>query len=172
MSELIMPVCIAEFGKMKLRAEKAMAQVTFEQCLERINPLQNSIAAVVKHLAGNMRSRWTDFLSSDGEKLNRDRESEFEPDYRSREQMMGAWEAGWKCLFDTLGKLGEADLGRTVYIRKEAHSVFKAINRQTAHYAHHIGQICLIAKHLKGEGWEYLTIPPGGSEAFNREKGM
>lgn len=172
MSDLVMPACVAEYRKLKTTAERAMAQLTFEQCNVRINPQQNSIAAIVKHMVGNMRSRWTGFLTSDGEKPDRNREDEFHPDYPTREAMTEAWEAGWTCTFAALTPLTDADLGKIVYIRKEPHSVFMAINRQTTHYAGHVAQIALIAKHIKGEGWQYLTIPPGGSAAFNQSKGM
>lgn len=167
-----MPACRAEFAKIKKMAEGAFAQLSPEQFHLKLNLEQNSIAAIVKHMAGNARSRWTDFLASDGEKADRDRESEFVDDFASHEQMLAAWEAGWKCCFDALAGLSDADLGRIVTIRNEPHTVFQAINRQTQHYAYHVGQIVLLAKHFKGEGWKYLTIPPGGSNAFNQKMGM
>jgi hypothetical protein len=123
-------------------------------------------------MAGNMRSRFTDFLTTDGEKPDRNREGEFEEQNVSRQQIMAWWEEGWRTVFDALSPLTDADLSRTVMIRNEPHTVFAAINRQTAHYAYHVGQILLIAKHIRGEGWTYLSIPPGGSEQFNRDKGL
>jgi hypothetical protein len=125
----------------------------------------------VKHLAGNMRSRWTDFLASDGEKPDRDRESEFIEDVVPRERIMQTWESGWAAVFAALEPLSDDDLSRTVYIRREPLSVVEAIVRQVEHYGYHVGQIVLIAKHLRGDTWKYLTIPPGGSQAFNRAKG-
>lgn len=168
MPELVIPACVEEFRRQKAWAERALAQLDDAQLHARINPLQNSVAAIVKHMAGNMRSRWTDFLTSDGEKTDRDRESEFVDDLPDRAAVLALWERGWAVLFDTLWTLSDADLGRTVRIRGEPLTVFAAIARQTSHYAIHVGQILLIGKHLRGKNWEYVTIPPGGSEAFNR----
>jgi hypothetical protein len=161
-----------EFRKTKGMAEGAMAQVDDAGLHAQINPRQNSIAVVVQHMAGNMVSRFTDFLTTDGEKPTRDRESEFADKSLPRPQLIAQWERGWKCLFDAIEPLRDADLDRIVTIRKEPHTVLKALVRQTAHYAWHAGQIALIAKHLKGEGWQYLTIPPRGSAEFNRKKGL
>lgn len=172
MPGLVIETCRTEFSKLKSMAERAMEQLTWDQCQVQINKQQNSVAAIVKHIAGNSRSRWTDFLNSDGEKSDRNREAEFHPDYATREEMMKAWEAGWQCLYNALDGLSDDMLSRSVYIRQEPHTVFAAINRQTSHYAYHVGQICLIAKHVKGDDWQYLTIPPGQSDAFNRKMGM
>ena len=168
------PVLHALLGQ--LRATRRLAEQAFEQLDDehfffKLNPQQNSIHVIVKHLAGNMRSRWTDFLHSDGEKPDRDRESEFVEDVVPREQIMRTWEAGWAAVFAALEPLTDADLSRTVRIRGEPHSAIRAIVRQVEHYGYHVGQIVLIAKHLRGERWNYLTIPPGGSAAFNRSKG-
>ncbi len=168
----IVSACMNEFRKMKLMAEGAMAQLSEAQLHERINPHQNCVVVIVQHLEGNMLSRWTDFLTTDGEKAGRDREAEFAPRRWSRAEMMAAWNRGWDALFAALSELTDNDLGRIVYIRNEAHTVFEAINRQTAHYALHLGQILLIGKHMRGAGWKYLTIPPGGSAAFNKSKGL
>ena len=168
----ILPHVLAEFRKTKSMAERAMAQLADEQLFVRINPNQNSVAAIVRHVAGNMLSRFTDFLASDGEKPWRDRESEFDDGAVPRAELMELWERGWRCLFDAVEPLTDADLSRVVTIRTEPHTVFQAINRQTAHYAYHVGQVVLIAKHLKGDGWAYLTIPPGQTEEFNRKMGM
>lgn len=152
-------------------AERAFEQLNDEEFFFRLNPRQNSVHVIVKHLAGNMRSRWTDFLTSDGEKPDRDRESEFIEDVVPREKIMQAWETGWAAVFTALRPLRDEDLSRTVHISREPLSVAQAIIRQIEHYGYHVGQIVLIAKHLRGEKWNYLTIPPGGSGAFNRGTG-
>ena len=156
------------FRYYKKLAERAMAQVTDEQLFATLDDEANSIAVVVKHMAGNMRSRWTDFLTSDGEKPDRNRDSEFVDPPETREALMAAWNEGWNRVFGALEPLTDADMGRTVTIRGEAHSVMQAINRQIAHYAHHIGQIVLLAKHFAGTRWESLTVPKNRSEEFNR----
>ena len=162
----------SEFRKTRRQAEAAIAQVDDAGLHARLNPQQNSIAVIVQHMAGNMLSRFSDFLTTDGEKPNRDRESEFVDRDLPRPKLMSLWERGWTCLFDALAPLTDADLERTVTIRREPHTVFLALVRQTAHYAWHAGQIALIAKHQKGEGWQYLTIPPGGTAEFNRKMGV
>jgi len=159
---------IAVLRYYKLLAERAMAQVTDEQLTTILDSEMNSIAQIVKHMAGNMRSRWTDFLTSDGEKPDRNRDSEFEEPPRTREETMKIWEAGWRHVFDALEPLTDEDLGRTVSIRGEAHSVMQAINRQIAHYSYHIGQIVLLAKHLQSAEWKTLSVPRGRSGEFNR----
>ncbi len=156
------------FRYYKKLAERAMGQVTDEQLFELLDGEANSIAIVVKHMAGNMRSRWTDFLTSDGEKPDRNRDSEFVDPPATRAALMDAWEDGWNRVFGAIEPLTDADLGRTVTIRGEAHSVMQAINRQVAHYAHHIGQIVLLAKHFRGAEWESLSVPKNRSEEFNR----
>jgi hypothetical protein len=168
----ISPHILSEFRKTKSMAERAMTQLSDDQLFTRINPRQNSIAAIVRHLSGNMLSRFTDFLTTDGEKPWRHRESEFDDAVVPRAELMQIWERGWRCLFGAVEPLTDADLSRVVTIRTEPHTVFQAINRQTAHYAYHVGQILLIAKHLRDDGWQYLTIAPGQTERFNREKGM
>ena len=136
-----------------------MTQLTDEQFLIRGDESVNSIALIVHHLSGNMLSRWTDFLTTDGEKPWRRRDAEFEESYPDRKAMMEAWEKGWKCLFDALDTLKPEDLGKEVYIRKEGQTVLDAIQRQLAHYSYHIGQIVFQAKILKGEAFQSLTIP-------------
>ncbi len=148
-------------------ADDAMSQVTDEHLFMALDGEMNSIAVIVKHMAGNMRSRWTDFLTSDGEKPDRDRDSEFVSPPASREAMMKIWDEGWRRLFAALEPLTDADLTRTVSIRGEAHSVMQAINRQVAHYAYHCGQIVFLAKHFRADGWQSLSVPRGGSEGFN-----
>jgi hypothetical protein len=144
-----------------------MAQVTDDQLQLAVDAESNSIAVIVKHVVGNMRSRWTDFLSSDGEKPDRYRDSEFETPPATRSALMDLWESGWRCLFSALEPLQDSDLERTVYIRGEPHSVMQAINRQVAHYACHIGQIVFLAKHLQSARWVSLSIPRGKSGDFN-----
>jgi hypothetical protein len=156
------------FRSYKTMAEAAMAQVTDEQLFAALDPEANSIAIIVKHLAGNMRSRWTDFLTSDGEKPDRHRDIEFEDPPLTREALMALWQSGWDCLFAALEPLSEADMGRRVTIRGEAHSVMQAVNRQLGHYACHAGQIVLLAKHYQHAQWRSLSIPRGKSAEFNQ----
>jgi hypothetical protein len=151
----------------KKLGDRAMAQVSDEGLNAVLDAESNSIAIIVKHLAGNMRSRWTGFLTSDGEKPDRDRDSEFETPPKSREELLAMWEAGWQLAFDALAPLTDADLSRTIYIRGEAHSVTQAIHRQLAHYAYHVGQIVFLAKHFAGPDWNALTIPRRKSAEFN-----
>jgi uncharacterized damage-inducible protein DinB len=155
------------FRYYKNLAERAMAQVSDEHLSTVLDDEMNSIAVVVKHMAGNMRSRWTDFLISDGEKPDRDRDMEFVTHLGGREEVLAMWEAGWDCVFAALGPLTEADLQRTVAIRGEAHSVMQAINRQVAHYSYHCGQIVLLAKHFGNEQWKSLSVPRNKSSEFN-----
>jgi hypothetical protein len=153
----------------KKTAERAMDQVNEEQLYETLDGEANSIAVIVKHMAGNMRSRWTDFLTSDGEKPDRNRDSEFVEPPATRAALLQAWEDGWARVFGALEPLSDADMGRTITIRGEAHSVMQAINRQLGHYANHIGQIVLLAKHFARDGWQSLTIPKNKSTDFNRK---
>jgi hypothetical protein len=157
------------FRYYKNLAERAMQQVSDEQLFAQLDPEANSIAIIVKHLAGNMRSRWTDFLTTDGEKPERNRDREFidPPDRRSA--VLEEWEHGWACLFRSLESLADTDLGRTVTIRGEAHSVMQAINRQMAHYPHHVGQIVLLAKHFADSQWQSLSVPRNRSGEFNQK---
>jgi hypothetical protein len=152
----------------KKLGDGAMAQVTAEQLYETIDPEVNSIAVTVKHMAGNMRSRFVDFLTADGEKPDRDRDSEFTDPPPAREALLQLWEQGWDCVFRALGPLSEADMSRTVFIRGEGHSVMQAINRQVAHYSYHTGQIVLLAKHFQHERWKPLTVPRNRSAEFNK----
>ena len=150
----------------KLLAERAMAQAPDDSLNAALDSESNSITIIVKHMAGNMRSRWTDFLTTDGEKPDRNRDSEFEAHPKTRAEMMAMWETGWKCFFDALTPLTDSDLSRTVLIRTERHSVMQAINRQIAHYSYHVGQIVFLAKHLAAEHWKSLTVPRGKSGEF------
>ena len=157
------------FAYYKKLAERAMEQVSDEQLFAALDHEGNSIAIIVKHMAGNMRSRWTDFLETDGEKPDRNRDSEFEDPPATRKALMEAWEDGWARLLGTLQNLSEADLARTITIRGERHSVMQAINRQMAHYPHHVGQIVLLAKHFAHSNWQSLSVPRRQSGDFNRK---
>ena len=149
-----------QLRKLKTQADKAMAQIDDGQFFALIDADANSIALIVKHVTGNMRSRWTDFLTSDGEKADRHRDSEFELEKTdTREAMIARWDAAWELLLKTIGALEPDDLGRTVTIRKEPHTVVQAINRQLSHYSGHVGQIVFLAKHLAGPRWQTLSIP-------------
>lgn len=152
----------------KKMGEGAMEQVSDEQLFTVLDEEMNSIGVIVKHITGNMRSRWTDFLTSDGEKPDRKRDSEFVDPPATREALMKRWEEGWACVFRALEPLSDADLGRTVTIRGEPHSVMQAINRQVAHYACHVGQIVLLAKHFQRDKWKSLSVPRNRSAEFNR----
>ena len=160
------------FRYYKKLAERAMTQGSDENLFAVIDSESNSIAIIVKHMAGNMRSRWLDFLTTDGEKPDRNRDTEFEEPPKTRAALMELWERGWKYVFDALEPLTDADLTRTVAIRTEPHSVMQAINRQVAHYSHHIGQIVFLAKHLTAKAtgkWDSLSVPRGQSKAFTAD---
>jgi hypothetical protein len=159
---------LALFSYYKALAERAMQQVSDEQLFVTLDQEANSIALIVKHMAGNMRSRWTDFLTSDGEKPDRNRDSEFEHPYATRKELLEAWEQGWSHVFQALEPLSDTDLARTVTIRGEAHSVMQAVNRQVAHYAYHVGQIVFLAKHFGQDHWESLSVPRNRSSDFNQ----
>jgi hypothetical protein len=162
---------IRELRKYKAFADRAASQVEDEAWFRTLDPESNSIALVMKHMSGNMRSRWTDFLTTDGEKPDRNRDSEFETeDSDTADSIRQRWEDGWGRVFAALEALGPADLGRTVTIRGEKHTVLQAINRQLTHYASHVGQIVFLAKHLAGDRWETLSIPRGKSREFDVTK--
>lgn len=159
---------VAVFRYYKNLAERAMAQVADEQLAAVLDDEMNSIAIIVKHMAGNMRSRWTDFLTTDGEKPDRNRDTEFADAPVTRESLLALWENGWQVVFQALEPLSDGDLQRTVTIRSEPHSVMQAINRQVAHYSYHCGQIVFLAKHLQHPGWKSLSVPRHRSADFNR----
>lgn len=161
-----------QFIQYKTLGEKAMEQVPEEKLFWQFNPETNSIAIIVKHLAGNMVSRFTDFLSSDGEKPWRDRDGEFENEAMTRDALMAKWNEGWNCLFMVLNGLQDGDLSRTVMIRNEEHTVVDALNRQLTHYASHIGQIIYIGKMILDSNWKTLTIPRKGSRELNAKMGL
>ncbi len=152
----------------KTMGERALEQVPDAKLFTSLDEESNSIAIIIKHMAGNMRSRWTDFLTSDGEKPDRNRDGEFEEPPANREQLLVIWNQGWDCVFQSLEPLTESDLSQTVVIRGEAHSVMQALNRQLAHYTSHIGQIILLAKHFAHPHWQALTIPRKQSAQFNQ----
>src|SRR5438270_135223 len=156
------------FRYYKKLAESAMAQTTDGQLYELLDSEANSIAVIVKHMAGNMRSRWMDFLTSDGEKPDRNRDSEFVDPPATRGELLRRWNQGWDSIFHALDPLTDSDLERKVTIRGEPHSVMQAINRQIAHYAYHCGQIVFLAKHCKASEWKSLSVPRNKSGEFNR----
>jgi len=158
---------IEAFRNYKKLAERAIEQVNADEYFAAIDAEANSIAVIVKHLGGNLRSRWTDFLTSDGEKADRFRDSEFVAETDTRESLDALWETGWNALFSSLESLGVEDFGKTVKIRGEDFSVMKAINRSLAHTAYHVGQITLLAKHFRASDWKTLSVPRGKSGEFN-----
>jgi hypothetical protein len=161
---------LRNFRSYKRLAEEALAQITEAEMFRLIDPEANSIAIIIKHMAGNMRSRWTDFLTTDGEKSNRHRDQEFEiAPATTRAEVMQWWETGWECVFQAVTPLRPEDLTRKVLIAGREHSVLQAISRQLLHYAGHVNQIVLLAKHFRGAEWKSLSIPKGKSESFARE---
>jgi hypothetical protein len=160
---------LEEFRGMKALADKAVAQVSDEEFFRAIDPESNSIAVILKHLAGNMRSRWTDFLNSDGEKPDRHRDTEFELNKEDRRAIEERWEEGWHILFGAVEPLKGEDLMREVTIRREPHTIVEAVNRQLTHYGEHVGQIIFLAKHLKSSAWKTLSVPRGQSAVFNKK---
>jgi hypothetical protein len=169
-SSLYLREVAARARSLKDLADKALSQVGDEDLASTLDPESNSLAALILHLGGNLRSRWTDFLTSDGEKPDRNRDAEFEPDASpSREVLLARWEDGWGCFFSTLSSLSEEDLTRTITIRAEPHNVVQAIERGLTHAAYHVGQIVFLAKHLAGDGWKTLSVPRGGTRAFNEK---
>jgi len=159
---------VSLFHFYKKLGEGAIAQVSDDQLFATLDEEMNSIAIIVKHMTGNMRSRWTDFLTSDGEKPDRNRDTEFVEPPDTRAALMQAWDEGWQRVFKALEPLSDSDLERTVSIRGEPHSVMQAINRQIGHYAYHCGQIVFLAKHLKASDWKSLSVPRNKSADFNK----
>jgi hypothetical protein len=160
-----------QLRKLKTMAERAIAQIDDDSFFAALEQDENSIALIMKHVAGNMRSRWTDFLTSDGEKPDRNRDQEFElEDADTREHIMGRWEDGWARLFSAVQSLRPDDLAKTVAVRGEAHTVLEAIQRQLTHYAAHVGQVVLLSKHYAGSRWLTLSIPRGHSRDFDVSK--
>jgi hypothetical protein len=159
-----------QFEYYKLLGDKTFSQLDDDSLFWQFNEESNSIATIVKHLHGNMMSRWTDFLTTDGEKDWRDREAEFDNDVATRQQLLDLWEQGWACLFTALDSITPADAERIIYIRNQGHTITEAINRQLAHYPYHVGQIVFIGKMIANENWTSLSIPRGNSASFNAEK--
>lgn len=161
---------IRQFEYYKMLGEKAIAQLQDDQLFWQYTSETNSIAIIINHLAGNMLSRFTDFLTSDGEKPWRNRDEEFELPFKNRDELMAYWQDGWKQLFDTLQQIEPSQLEDLVFIRNEGHTITEALNRQLAHYPYHIGQIVLIAKMVVKENWQDLSIPRNQSQRYNEEK--
>ena len=169
MASTFLSSAIQEFQRYRSLGEKAIEQIPDDALFWQYNPESNSIAIIVKHLVGNMLSRWTDIFNTDGEKESRKRDEEFVNDLKTRDEVMTLWKKGWDLVFVTLNSLGEKDLERTIYIRGEAHSVVEAIHRQLAHYPSHIGQIIYIGKMVCNEEWKSLSIPRNHSDRFNQD---
>jgi hypothetical protein len=161
---------IKQFEYYKMLGDKTFTQLTDEQLFFKYNEESNSIATIIKHLWGNMLSRWTDFLTSDGEKEWRQRDAEFVNDINDRDSLLQKWEEGWSCLLTTLNALSDADLEKEIFIRNQGHTITEAIIRQLAHYPYHVGQIVFIGKMMRNENWASLSIPKGNSIAYNAEK--
>ncbi|WKL48260.1 DUF1572 family protein [Flavobacterium pectinovorum] len=159
-----------QFLYYKMLGEKSIDQLEPQQLFVSVNEDTNSIATIIKHISGNMLSRWTDFLTSDGEKEWRNRDAEFENDLQSKEEVLGVWNKGWNCFLDALNSLNPEQLSDIIYIRNEGHTVIEAINRQLAHYPYHVGQIVFYAKQLKNGDWDSLSIPKNKSGNYNAEK--
>lgn len=169
-SENFIKSAIFEFERYKDLGDKTFAQLSDVDLLWTYGEQDNSIAQIVKHISGNMLSRWADFLSEDGEKNWRDREQEFVDPPITRKELLETWDNGWLCLFNALHSIDESNFDTKIKIRNEPHSIIEAVNRQLAHYANHVGQIVLLGKMIKGSDWVSLSIPKGGSEAFNKDK--
>ncbi len=157
---------IGEYRRFKSLADKALAQTDERAFFARLDEESNSIALVMKHVAGNLKSRWTDFLATDGEKAGRNRDAEFEELGESRAAVVGSWEEGWRCLFTALEGLGTGDLTKTITIRGEAQTVAQAMTRNLAHTCEHVGQVILLAKHFAGSNWQTLSIPKRRSHSL------
>jgi hypothetical protein len=158
------------FAYYKKLGDDAMAQIDDEKLFFQVNRDANSIAIIVQHLAGNMLSRWTDFLTTDGEKEWRNRDAEFEKNITNKQDLLAYWNSGWQCLFNSLEPLTSSDLDKIIYIRNEGHTVLEAINRQLAHYPYHVGQLVFLAKLLAADKWKSLSIPKNKSQEYNQEK--
>ncbi|QEC76950.1 DUF1572 domain-containing protein [Mucilaginibacter ginsenosidivorax] len=168
--DIYLKSAITQFAYYKKLGEKTFAQLNDADLFWQFNAESNSIAVIIKHLSGNMLSRWTNFLITDGEKEWRNRDTEFEETINTREQIMAAWDQGWDCLFNALNSLTAEDWKKTVKIRNEPHRIEDAINRQLAHYPYHIGQIVFIGKMITGSKWQSLSIPKGNSDKYNADK--
>lgn len=161
---------IKQFEYYKSLGDKTFEQLSFDEMLWQSDENSNTVSIMVKHLAGNMLSRWTNFLTEDGEKEWRNRDDEFISDFDSKEAIIATWESGWFCLFKAIKPLKPQDLENIIYIRNGGHTVIEAINRQLAHYTYHVGQIVFLGKLLKGKEWQSLSVPKGDSKKYNEEK--
>ena len=170
MRQSYLPSVIKQFSYYRLLGQKTFDQLDEKDLFRQVNEESNSIGIIVNHLSGNMLSRWTNFLISDGEKPWRQRDQEFENKIKTRDELQKKWDKGWDCLFLAIKNLKERDLERIIYIRNMGHTVFEALNRQLAHYAYHVGQIVFIGKAVKQKEWKSLSIPKGSSDAYNMEK--
>ena len=170
MSNSYLSSVIKQFEYYKGLGEKTFSQITDEQIHWQFNSESNSIAIITKHIIGNMLSRFTNFLTEDGEKQWRQRDQEFEDTYANKDEMLESWEKGWNCLFDAIKPLKEEQLEQLVYIRNQGHTITEALNRQLAHYAYHVGQLVFIGKMMKGKDWQTLSVAKGASITYNQEK--
>tara|TARA_R110002049_G_scaffold206268_5_gene376757 strand:- start:155 stop:709 length:555 start_codon:yes stop_codon:yes gene_type:complete len=170
MSKTYLNSVVKQFEYYKSLGDKTMSQLSFDELKKEFAEDSNSISIIVKHLVGNMLSRWTNFLTEDGEKEWRKRDEEFTDTFKTKADVIVAWNKGWDCLFNALTPLSEQDLERIIYIRNEGHSVTEAINRQMMHYAYHVGQIVLLGKLIKGKNWQSLSIAKGQSKVYNQNK--
>ncbi|MDA8886878.1 DUF1572 domain-containing protein [Bacteroidia bacterium] len=161
---------VQQFQYYKMLGDKTMAQLSDDELSWQYNEASNSMAIMVKHLWGNMMSRWTNFLTEDGEKKWRKRDEEFEADIKNRVELTAKWEEGWTCLFDALGSVSEDNFDTTIYIRNQGHSISEAVNRQMMHYAYHVGQMVYLGRMIKGDDWQSLSIPKGASKAYKADK--
>jgi uncharacterized damage-inducible protein DinB len=159
---------IKQFEYYKSLGEKTFHQLTFEDLKKEFAEDSNSISIIVKHIVGNMLSRWTNFMTEDGEKIWRHRDEEFIDTFKTKEELIEDWNKGWNCLFEAIKPLKTKDLERIIYIRNQGHTVTEAINRQSAHYAYHIGQMVFLGKLIKGNQWQSLSIPKGLSSNYNK----
>ena len=170
MEENYLNSVIKQFEYYKILGEKTFAQLNIEELLWQYNEESNSIAVMVNHIWGNMKSRWTDFLISDGEKAQRNRDLEFESVIKSKAELLEKWNDGWHCLFEALRSVNKDNFQTEIFIRNQSHSIIEAVNRQMMHYAYHIGQIVYVGRMIKGENWQSLSIPKGKSKEFNADK--
>lgn len=161
---------IKQFEYYKSLGDKTFEELTFKELKREFEEDSNSISIIVKHISGNMLSRWTNFLTEDGEKKWRQRDEEFIDSFQSKEEFLTAWNKGWDCLFNAIKPLKTEDLERIIYIRNGGHTVVEAINRQMMHYAYHVGQIVFLGKLTKGKNWQSLSIPKGKSKDYNKDK--
>ena len=170
MEAIYLNSAIKQFEYYRALGKKTFEQLTEEQLLWQYNEASNSIAIIVNHMWGNMKSRWTDFLIADGEKEWRNRDQEFEDVISSKEELLQKWEEGWACVFSALESVYEGNFNTPIFIRNQEHHIIDAVNRQMMHYGYHVGQIVAMGKMIKGDDWTSLSIPKGGSKAYNQQK--